>query len=437
MKSYRIVQKSIIMFLILSLLTACGGGGGSSDTTPNPSPSTYSISGTVTSSGSWLQGVTMALSGASSATATTDANGNYTFAGLANSGYTLTPSQTGYTFTPTNIAVTINGAAVTGQNFTRASAASVRYIDTLFPSVDITANVVFANAPQLNSLYLDETNTMNINLTMDIYTPRGDTQIARPAIIFVHGGAFLLGNKNHDDMMAFCTEFARKGYVTASINYRLGMNVASAMSATRAVYRGLQDGRSAVRFLRKNAAQYGIDANKVFMAGSSAGGFIALQSVYMNEAAEKPVEAGVYTYSLGLLSITAPDLGSYDSGTNTDMKGTPDAIMSLWGAVKHTDLITPADTTPVFLVHGKVDAIVPFGVSSPFSVPIFPATYGSSNIYDKLTQLGSVNKLSYFVDGQGHEFYGVLNGAWTNGIGGNEHWNIILEKVVDFFYGQL
>jgi hypothetical protein len=215
MKSYRRVSESVIMFLILSLLTACGGGGG---TTPNPSPSTYSISGTVTSSGSGLQGVTMTLSGASSASATTDTSGNYTFTGLVN------------------------------------------------------------------------------------------------------GGAFLLGNKNHDDMMAFCTEFARKGYVTASINYRLGMNVASAMSATRAVYRGLQDGRSAVRFFRKNAAKYGIDANKV---------------------------------------------------------------------------------------------------------------------YDKLTQLGSANKLSYFVDGQGHEFYGVLNGAWTNGTGGNEFWNIILEKAVGFFYGQI
>lgn len=414
------------MFLILSLLTACGGGGGSSGTTPNPSPSTYSISGTVTSSGSGLQGVSMTLSGASSASATTDTSGNYTFAGLVNGGYTLTPSQTGYTFTPTNIAVTINGDMVTGQNFTRASPASTRYIDTLFSNVDITANIAYANAPQLNSLYLDETSTTNIDLTMDIYTPRGDTQTARPAIIFVHGGAFISGNKNHDDMMAFCTEFARKGYVTASIDYRLGMNILSDMSATRAVYRGLQDGRSAVRFLRKNAVAYGINANKVFMAGSSAGGFIALHSVYMNAPSEKPVEAS-----------TAPDLGSYDTGANTDMNGTPDAIMSLWGAVKHTDLVTSSDTTPVFLVHGKVDAIVPFGVGSPFSVPIFPATYGSNNIYDKLSQLGAVNKLSYFVDWQGHEFYGALNGSWTNGTGGNEYWNIILEKAVAFFFEQI
>ena len=425
MRSLDNVQKSVMIFFTVFLLTACGGGGGSSDPTP-PNPSTYSISGTVTSSGTVLQGVSVTLSGSSSASVTTDASGKYTFTGLANGGYTLTPSQTGYTFTPTNIAVTLNGATVTGQNFTRSLAASVRYIDTLFSNVDIAENVVYANAPQLNSLYLDETNTTNINLTMDIYSPQGDAQIARPAIIFVHGGAFISGNKNHDDMTAFCTEFARKGYVTASINYRLGMNILSAVSATRAVYRGLQDGRSAVRFLRKNAATYGINANKVFMAGSSAGGFIALHSVYMNSPSEKPVEAGI-----------SPDLGSYDSGANMDMNGTPDAIMSLWGAVKHTDLMTSSDKTPVFLLHGKVDAIVPFGVGSPFSLPIFPETYGSNNIYDKLTQLGAVNKLSYFVDGQGHEFYGVLNGAWTNGTGGNEYWNTIFEKAVDFFYEQL
>lgn len=190
MRSFGNVQKSIIMFLTAFLLTACGGGGGSSDTAPSNNPSTYSISGTVTSSGSGLQGVIMALSGSSSATVTTDASGNYSFTSLANGSYTTTPSKAGYTFTPNSIAVTINGATVTGQNWnwTNDPAQNERYINTLFSNVDITANVVYANSPQLNSPYLDETSTANIDLTMDIYTPQGDTQIARPAIIFVHAG---------------------------------------------------------------------------------------------------------------------------------------------------------------------------------------------------------------------------------------------------------
>ena len=81
----------------------------------------YSISGTVTSGGGHgtpIPGVTMTLSGAGTGTTTTDTNGNYTFTGLANGTYTVTPSKTGYTFTPTSKNVTINGANVTGQNFT-------------------------------------------------------------------------------------------------------------------------------------------------------------------------------------------------------------------------------------------------------------------------------------------------------------------------------
>jgi len=73
---------------------------------------TYSISGAITpaSSGS---GATVLLSGSATATATADASGNYTFSGLANGSYTVTPSKSGFTFTPVNRAVTISNANVT------------------------------------------------------------------------------------------------------------------------------------------------------------------------------------------------------------------------------------------------------------------------------------------------------------------------------------
>jgi hypothetical protein len=84
--------------------------------TTAPPPPTYSISGTV--SGATVSGVTINLTGTSTGTVTTDASGNYTFAGLSNGGYTVTPSRTGYSFTPPNQPVTVNGASVPGQNFT-------------------------------------------------------------------------------------------------------------------------------------------------------------------------------------------------------------------------------------------------------------------------------------------------------------------------------
>jgi hypothetical protein len=76
----------------------------------------FSISGTI-SPAAGGSGTTVALSGATSATTTTDSAGNYTFTGLANGTYAVTPSHTGYTFTPSVQGVTVNGANVTAVNF--------------------------------------------------------------------------------------------------------------------------------------------------------------------------------------------------------------------------------------------------------------------------------------------------------------------------------
>lgn len=74
----------------------------------------YSVSGTVTGS----SGATLYLAGAASATATANGAGAFTFGGLANGSYSVTPSQSGYSFTPTSQAVKINGSNVTSVNFT-------------------------------------------------------------------------------------------------------------------------------------------------------------------------------------------------------------------------------------------------------------------------------------------------------------------------------
>jgi len=91
---------------------------GANVTVPEFTGTTYSISGKVTVGGAPLSGVTMSLSGAVSRTITTDANGDYTFTIVGNGSYTVTPSRTGYNFSPVNSSVTVNGADVTGQDFT-------------------------------------------------------------------------------------------------------------------------------------------------------------------------------------------------------------------------------------------------------------------------------------------------------------------------------
>jgi hypothetical protein len=85
--------------------------------TDTPQSATYAISGTI-SPAAGGNGATVILSGAAGATTLTNASGSYSFSGLANGTYTVTPSNTGYTYSPVSNNVTINAANVPGVNFT-------------------------------------------------------------------------------------------------------------------------------------------------------------------------------------------------------------------------------------------------------------------------------------------------------------------------------
>ena len=312
-----------------------------------------------------------------------------------------------------------------------------RYTNNLFSTITKTSDVVYGNAPFINTITsFNESSTTNGDLVMDIYTPTGDIETKRPAIIFAHSGAFINGSRINDDMVDFCNYLAKKGYVTATIDYRKGMYLADnnvPLHGSRSVYRGLQDGRAAVRFLRANATTYGIDPDKVYFTGSSAGAFIALHAIYMNDS-EKPVEAGASSYTSLLVPYNAPDLGPVDIGNNLTYNGKPDAVISLWGAIQSSDLVTATDTTPVLLSHGIADATVPFDIGNPFSYPLLPVVSGSKQINDKLDVLGFTNKETYFVDGEDHEFYGASNGDWVTPP--NPYWDIIFDKSTTFLWNQ-
>ncbi|HEY5580364.1 MAG TPA: carboxypeptidase regulatory-like domain-containing protein [Rhodoferax sp.] len=137
-----------LMAIFFSIaLAACGGGGGSS--TP---AATYSISGTVTGAAN----VTLALSGASTATATTDASGNYSFAGLANGSYTVTPTKTGFAFNPTSTAVSVSGANVTEKNSVATASAATTYCLSGTVSGAVMQNVtIFLNGANTGSTVTD------------------------------------------------------------------------------------------------------------------------------------------------------------------------------------------------------------------------------------------------------------------------------------------
>src|SRR3954469_20208519 len=89
----------------------------------------------------------------------------------------------------------------------------LRYRDEIFSTVTKTADVAYGSA-------VDQTGA-NVTLKLDVYRPAGDTVTKRPVIVWVHGGSFRAGSKTSPEIVDEANTFARKGYVTASIDYRL------------------------------------------------------------------------------------------------------------------------------------------------------------------------------------------------------------------------
>ena len=119
----RLPDLTLATVALLNLLSGCGGGSSSSQSV---TPTTYTISGTISPS-SGGSGSTLTLSGATMGSTTADGSGNYAFTGLVNGSYAVSPSHSGYTFSPSTQTVTINGGNVSGVDFsaTRQTSTSV------------------------------------------------------------------------------------------------------------------------------------------------------------------------------------------------------------------------------------------------------------------------------------------------------------------------
>ena len=254
-----------------------------------------------------------------------------------------------------------------------------RYLNYIFNEFQVTSNVEYGQ----NVKYDGTSQT----LLCDIYEPVGDNISNRAAVIVAHGGFFLSGSKTGPDVVPICQRLAKMGYVAISIQYRLGINVTANLAGpmTEAVMRGVQDGKAAVRFLRKTAAvdgnPYNIDPNEIYMAGSSAGGYIALHMAYLDEMAELP--AFVNTSNPGLTGELEGESGH--AGYPSDVK----AIVNICGAIGDTAWIKPGDE-PALLFHGTNDQTVPYGSAMQYAFGIAPVLEvdGSSSINEKMNQVG-------------------------------------------------
>jgi acetyl esterase/lipase len=298
-----------------------------------------------------------------------------------------------------------------------------RFKKQVFPNITVTKDIIYGNADRYD--VFGANNPQPIKL--DFYAPAGDTMQRRPLVLLFFGGAFLLGDKGDADVKAWCDSLAHCGYVAASVNYRLGYNQLSGKSAIRATYRGVQDARAAIRFLKEKYQQYKIDTNRIFIAGESAGAIIGLHTTFLRAETDRPAE----TYGI---TGENQDLGCMDCSGNTyahtvEVKG----LISLWGAINDVNNITANERTPTLLIHGTDDAIVNINQGPPFSLPNYPDVYGSIPLHARLDALGIYNEF-YPYQGQPHLFYGLPTGVVTFP---NQYWQPVFTQGKQFLYTAL
>lgn len=143
-------------------------------------------------------------------------------------------------------------------------------------------------------------------LRFDLYQPVGDTSTARPLLIWIHGGGFSTGNKTWGELVDLSNHFGRRGYVSASISYRLAQPGCSVPDAAcvEAIRDAAEDAQAAVRYFRANAATYGIDPTRIAIGGLSAGAITALHVGFRLDAAETSGTPGVSSEVRGVMALS-------------------------------------------------------------------------------------------------------------------------------------
>lgn len=258
-------------------------------------------------------------------------------------------------------------------------------------------NEIFTAFSETTVTYSTAQGGVNNNLTMDIYLPTGDSYTNRPFVLMAHGGSFYSGTKDDDGAVtSTCASLCKRGYVCASINYRLTSqsSLLDSIAMIRQVMRAVSDAKSALRYMYINASTYGVDTSRFFIGGNSAGSILGIHEAYLNSTDNVP------SYILNLINAE----GGFEGNSGNSSISTPkvDAVINYAGGISRTDWINTGDV-PMISFHGSADNVVPFNCGNVYSSLPFDLVdlCGSNRINMRMTNIGVNNPFTVYT-GAGH-----------------------------------
>ncbi|MBU2525212.1 MAG: alpha/beta hydrolase [Bacteroidetes bacterium] len=224
------------------------------------------------------------------------------------------------------------------------------------------------------------------SLKLDLYQPKEDTLRKRPLIVYMHGGGFSGGKRDDKAEVNFARISARKGYVFASISYRLtrkgkSFNCTTPLAEKMETFRlAAEDVLDAVKFLLRNDSLYGIDNTRVILGGSSAGAEGVLSAVYNDDF--------LFNNRFAYKNFE------------------PAAVISFGGAIPDERYLVASNAVPGVFFHGMQDDLVPYKAASHHycgeDEPGYFMLNGSRTLADKLKTLDKSYMICSFKN-LGHE----------------------------------
>lgn len=200
-------------------------------------------------------------------------------------------------------------------------------------------------------------------LLMDVFLPKNRIRTPTPAVLWIHGGGWERGDKNGNSGAQL---LANQGFVTASLFYRL--------SGDSPFPADIEDCKCAIRFLRANATKYGIDPDRIGVAGASAGGHLAELVATADKSAALEGDGGWQNVSSKVQAASAYyGASDFTVGAMQFQHHTGQVIVKLFrGTEKEKPelyrkaspiVYVSKEDPPLLLVHGEKDDLVPFDQS--------------------------------------------------------------------------